>query len=72
MTEAILNTLKTGGRIITRMRHTRRGMTIDTELCSRPTGLMAIAKAAEAGAIQVKSRTEIRKGELIEYELSSV
>ena len=65
----IIDTLKHGGRVVVRKRKTSRGLTLDTELCSRHIGLMAIAKAEASGEIRVKNTVTIPKGVMVEYEL---
>lgn len=61
--------LESGGRVVVRQRSQKRGLTFDTELSSRPIGLMAIAKAEKAGEIRAKSTVSIPKGVMVEYEL---
>lgn len=71
MNQDIKDALSNGGRVVVRKRKSGRGTILDTELCSRHIGLMAIAKAEAAGEIRVRSITDIPKGTIEEYELTA-
>ena len=66
----ISETLASGGWVVVRQQRKQRGLTFDTELCSRPIGLMAIAKAEKAGEIRISRMRPIPKGVIVEYELA--
>jgi hypothetical protein len=70
MTNEIVEIIEQGGRVVVRQRQKRKGFSLDTELSSRPVGLMAIAKAEKDGLIRPKGPgTRSGKNVTWEYEL---
>lgn len=70
--QEVIKILRDGGHVIVRKtykRGARGGMSLDTELSSRPVGLMAIGRAELAGLIRATNPTPIRKGVKWEYKL---